>query len=60
MSSTVYFSSGVAGIAALLRAVVHQALFADVQIARAGATPPVVGLAFGEVVLKAGDAREIL
>ena len=34
---------GNSGIAALLRAVVHQAVFADVEIARSGAAAPVVG-----------------
>ena len=47
-----------AGIAALLRAVVHQAVFADVEIARAGAAAPVVRLALRNVVLESVDARE--
>ena len=34
-----------AGIAALLRAIVDQAVFADVEVARAGAAAPVVFLA---------------
>src|SRR5271168_465620 len=46
------------GITALLRAVVHQAVFADVEVARAGAAAPVVGLALGNVVLKSVDAGE--
>src|ERR1051326_2225443 len=46
-----------AGIAALLRAVVHEAVFADVEVARAGATAPLVRPAVGEVILKAVDAR---
>ena len=50
-----------AGIAALLRAVVHEPVFADVEIARAGAAPPLVRLAVGQVVLEVRDARiEIL
>src|ERR1700722_8259793 len=46
------------GIAALLRAVVHQAVFADVEIARASATAPVVTLTFRNVVLEGVDAGE--
>src|SRR5262245_59550998 len=43
-------------VAALLRAVVHEPLLADVEVARARAAAPVVRLAVGEVVLKAADA----
>ena len=45
-------------IAALLRAVMHQAVFADVEIARAGAAAPVIGQALRDVVLKGVDAGE--
>src|SRR5438094_1566205 len=41
-----------AGIAALLRAVMHQAVLADVQIACAGAAPPLVRTSLGNVVLE--------
>src|SRR3954447_21191716 len=40
-----------AGEAALLRAPVDQPVLADVEIARAGATAPVVRLAIGEIGL---------
>ena len=40
------------GITALLRAPVDEALFTDVEIARAGTTAPVVRLAFGDTVLE--------
>src|SRR5690606_16894966 len=46
-----------ARVAALLRAVVHEALLADVEVAGAGAALPVVRLAVDEVVLKPADAR---
>src|SRR5690606_24885613 len=42
-----------AGRAALLRAVVHEPVLADVQVPRAGAALPVVRLALEQVVLKA-------
>src|SRR5580692_6349552 len=45
-----------AGVASLLRAVMHQAVLADVEIARAGAAAPVVLFAVGDIVLKAVDA----
>ena len=47
-----------AGVAALLRAVVHQAVLADVHVARAGAATPVVRLAVRDVVLEVIEARE--
>src|SRR5262249_19247477 len=48
-------------IAALLRAVMHQAVFAHIEIARARPTPPRIGLAVGQVALKARNSRiEIL
>src|SRR5271154_1290072 len=47
-----------AGVAALLRAVMHQTVFADVKITRSGATPPVILLPFGDIVLELIDARE--
>src|SRR5580704_1719448 len=47
-----------AGVAALLRAIMHQAIFADVEIARAGATSPVVLQPLGDVVLELINARE--
>ena len=43
---------GDAGVAALLGAVVDQAVFADVEVAGAGAASPVIGLAFGDRFLK--------
>src|SRR5271168_1519727 len=46
------------GIAALLGAVVHQSVFADIEIARARATAPVVGQALRDVVLEGVDAGE--
>ena len=46
-----------ARIAALLRAVVHQAVLADVEVARAGAAAPLVRLAVGQVVLEAANPR---
>src|ERR1017187_3774944 len=48
-----------AGIAALLRAVVHQAVFADVEVARAGAAAPVVRLARGDCRLEVIEARVV-
>src|SRR5271170_1651295 len=40
------------GIAALLRAVVHQSVFADVEIARSGAAAPLVRQTLRDVVLE--------
>src|SRR6185312_11928850 len=45
-------------IATLLRAVVHQAVFADIQVTRAGAASPFVRAPLSDVVLKVVDARE--
>src|SRR5690242_19338056 len=45
-------------IAPLLRAVVHQAVFSDVEIPRSGAASPVVRLARRNVVLKRIHPRE--
>src|SRR5579862_299996 len=45
------------GSAALLRAVMDQAVLADVKVARAGAAAPFVRLAVREVVLEARDSR---
>ena len=47
-----------ARVSALLRAVMHQAVLADVQIARARATTPVVLQPLSDVVLELIDARE--
>src|ERR1035437_3409570 len=47
-----------ARIAALLRAVMHQAVFADVEIACSGAAAPLIGAAERDVVLKGIDASE--
>src|SRR5439155_23764990 len=47
-------------IAALLRAPVNQAVFADVEIARAGTTAPLIRFALGDAVLKPVKARVIL
>src|SRR5580704_7700910 len=46
------------GISALLRTVMHQAVFANVQVTRAGAAAPIVGTSFGNVVLEAVDTGE--
>src|SRR5580658_10975255 len=46
------------GIAALLGAIVHQPVFADVEIARAGAAAPIVRQALRDVVLEGVDAGE--
>src|SRR5271165_1406238 len=45
------------GIATLLRAVVHQSVFADVEVTRSGAAAPLVGPAVGNVVLEPVEAR---
>src|SRR5580698_3329841 len=45
------------GIAALLAAVVHEAVFTNVQITRARPAAPVVGLAVGDGFLKVIEAR---
>ena len=47
-----------AGISALLRAIMDQAVLADVEVARAGAAAPIVFAARGDVVLEAIDASE--
>src|SRR5215472_6751228 len=47
-----------AWIAALLRAIMHQAILADVEITRSGATPPIILAPCGDVVLKSVDARK--
>src|SRR5262249_48578699 len=50
-----------AWMAALLRTIVHETVLADVQVARAGATAPLVRLAVRQIVLKAANPRiEIL
>src|SRR5580692_9575454 len=46
------------GIAALLRAVMYQSVFADVEIARARAAAPFVRQTLGDVVLESVDASE--
>src|SRR5579864_9756136 len=46
------------GVAALLRAVVDQAVLANIKVARTGAAPPLVGLALRDVVLEGVDAGE--
>ena len=51
-SSRGVFGERHAGVAALLRAVVHQAVFADIEVARAGAAAPVVGPALGDGFLE--------
>ena len=48
-----------AGVAALLAAVVHQAVFADVEIAGAGAATPVIRSALGNGGLKVVEARVV-
>src|ERR1700704_5790483 len=47
-------------ITALLRAVMHQSVFADVEIAGAGTAAPVVGQALRDVVLESVDAGKAL
>src|ERR1700676_4629257 len=47
-----------AGIAALLRAVVDQSVFADVEVAGAGSAAPIIRQAFRDVVLEGIDASE--
>src|SRR5580704_18169596 len=49
-----------AWISALLRAVVHQAILADIKVAGAGAATPIILFAGGNVVLKLIHARERL
>src|SRR5438067_1904919 len=49
-----------AGIAALLRAVVDQAVLAYIKIAGAGATSPVVGASIGDVLLEVIELRVVL
>jgi len=49
---------GNARIAALLRAVMHEAILADVEVARAGAASPFVFQALSNVVLELIHARE--
>jgi hypothetical protein len=44
-------------VAALLRAVVHQAVLADIEVARAGAAAPVILFAVRDVVLEIVDLR---
>ena len=46
------------GIAALLRAIVHQAILANVEIARPGAAAPLIGAALRNIVLEAVDPGE--
>ena len=48
-----------AGVAALLRAPVDQAVLADVEVASAGAAAPLVGLALGDCVLEPVEARVV-
>src|SRR5690242_24288 len=62
---TTYVGAGVllqrnARVAPLLRAIVHQPILADVQIAGAGAAAPVVRVAIGNVVLEAVESRIVL
>src|SRR5574340_458925 len=47
------FVKGFAGPAALLRTIMDQPVFADVEIPGAGAATPIIGLALGDVFLKA-------
>ena len=46
-----------AWVAALLAAVVHQAVLADVQVTRAGAAAPIVGFPLGNGGLKVVESR---
>src|SRR5215467_3733394 len=45
-------------IATLLRAVMHQPVLADIEVACSGAAAPIVGHALGDVVLKCVDPGE--
>ncbi len=47
-----------AGISALLRAIMHQPVLADIEITRAGAAAPLVGTSLRNIVLKGVDAGE--
>lgn len=47
-----------AGIAALLRAIVHEAILANIEIARTSAAAPIILASRGNIVLKRIDARE--
>src|SRR5579863_9820231 len=49
---------GHAGIAPLLRAVMHQPVFANVKVASAGTASPRIGQALSDVVLEGIDAGE--
>ena len=49
-----------AGVAALLGTIMNQSVFADVEIARAGAAAPLVFASGGDIVLELIDARERL
>ena len=49
---------GDSGIAALLRAVVDESVFANIEVARASAAAPLVGPSLRDVVLEGIDARE--
>ena len=60
ISATVYCASGLAGITALLRAVVHQPVLAYIQVAGAGPAAPIAGPAVGDVVLEIIELREVL
>src|SRR5580704_3870770 len=46
-----------ARVAALLRAIMHETVFAYVEVAGPGTAAPVVRLAFGDIVLKPVQAR---
>src|SRR5271169_2169062 len=54
------FLQGYRRIATLLRAVVHQAIFADVQVTRTRPAAPLVWPAVGNVVLEPVEARVIM
>ena len=45
-----------AGIAALLRAPVNEAVFANIEIARSGSAAPLIGLTTSDVVLELIEA----
>src|SRR5215471_19805851 len=47
-----------AGISTLLRTVMHQPVFANVQVARARAAAPIVLASGGNIALETVDARE--
>src|SRR5579872_4975498 len=50
---------GLGGVAALLRAVMHQAVLADIKIPGSGAATPIAGAAIGDGILEKAEPREM-